>query len=260
MDLGLLIAVLSLLVNTIGEVRETWKDRSQSDIRPLGISLLQLILSLDEIIDVGKKLVTALAGFRPKHDSVHAFWLGEPTKHKILSLVRQQLENLDAFTKICEIPLSLMSYGPSVSLGDALELMVPDDTIQVGEGKSQYLKILTWKLLEGEAPLSKFSMVARLTLQALSNSSKCEANEYDSSNACTLHFPTKVRIKQIHARSSEGKIEDTQVVSYDLTKSSDLRRLLEKANDQLEELGHLRERLAQLTRQSFSLDDLVRTD
>jgi hypothetical protein len=139
-------------------------------------------------------------------------------------------------------------------LSDVINFKIPDKVENVPGGKKMQLKVVTWKLLEGEAPFSKFSIAARTALHNLSKSTNIEKDV----NILTLTFPTKITLKQEHVWSgSKPVVESQEFVDYDLTKTSDLRRLLETSKTQIDDLRNLRKRLADLTAESFSISELV---
>lgn len=252
MDISLIVSILSLLVATLAESRNIAKDKRFSKVRPVGIGLLQLIFILDKIIDVGDQLLKLLAGIPLAENVVRIAILGK--KWEILKLVEQQQQNLQDFVETCEAPLAQINSPVSVNLGDVINFKIPDKVIDVPGGKTMELQVVTWKLLEGETPFSKFSIAARTALHNLSKSTQVDKDV----NALTLTFPQKITLKQEHVWSgSSPVIESQEFVEYDLTKTSDLRRLLETSKAQLNDLKSLRKRLADLTLESFSISELV---
>lgn len=226
MDISFIVSILSLLVAALAESRSIAKDKKFEKVRPVGIGLLQLILILDRIIGVGEQLLKLLAGI-PLADNVFRIAvLGK--KWEILKLVEQQQQNLQDFAETCEGPLTQIRSPVLVRLSDVINLIIPDKVEHVPGGKKTNLKVVTWKLLEGEAPFSKFSIAARTALHNLSKST----NVAKDINVLTLTFPTKITLKQ-EREWFEGNlvVESQEFVDYDLTKTSDLRRLLEKGRD-----------------------------
>lgn len=252
MDISLVVSVLSLLVAVLAESRNIAKDQKFNTVRPVGIGLLQLIFVLDKIIYVGDQLLKLLAGIPLADNVVRIAVLGK--KWDILKLVEQQQQNLHDFVETCEAPLTQIKSPVSISLGDVINFKIPDKVENVPGGKKMYLQTLTWKLLEGEAPFSKFSIAARTALHNLNQLTQIDKDV----NALTLSFPAKITLKQEHAwGKKEPIVESREIAEYDLTKIGDLRKLLEISKAQLDDLKNLRKQLADLTTESFSITELV---
>lgn len=252
MDIGLVVSILSLLVATLAESKNIAKDKKFDKVRPVGIGLLQLILVLDKIIDVGDQLLKLLAGIPLTDNVVRIAILSK--KREILNLVEQQQKNLQDFVETCEAPLTHIKSPILIKLGDVINLKIPDKVESVPGGKKVYLQVLTWKLLEGETSFSKFGIAARTALHNLSESTQINADV----NIFTLTFPKTITLKQEHVWSGDKPIiESKELIEYDLTKTSDLRRLLETSKFQLDDLRNFRKNLADLTAESFSISELA---
>lgn len=185
MDISLLVAILSLLVAALAEARSITKDKAFDRVRPVGIGLLQVIFILDKIIDVGDQLLGILAEIPLAEGIVRIAALGK--KCEILRLVEQQQQNLHDFVETCEAPLTHINSSVSVRLGDVISIRIPDKVKNVPGGKKMSLQVLTWKLLEGETPFSKFGFAARIVLHNLNKSIQIDKDV----NFLSLRFPTR---------------------------------------------------------------------
>lgn len=250
MDISLIVSFLSLLVAALAESRNISKDRKFSNIRPLGISLLQLIFILDKIIATGDELLRLLAEIPLTGVTFRINVLMK--KWEILKLIERQQKNLRDFTETCEAPLTYIHSVVSIKVGDVISLRIPDEVKEIPVGKRTQLKVLTWKLLEGEMPFSHFSLAARTALMSLGGS--IQINKAIGSLA--MKFPTKIMLKQEYVLT-EPVIESQTFASYSLTKTSDLRRLLEVSKNQLDDIRNLRTQLSNLTSGLFTIGELA---
>jgi len=263
MDWNLFIATLGLLVATLDYLGNVWKSMKHKEIEDVGINIVRLITIIDKIIETGDDLLNVLAKL-PLTNKSKANVNG--TTREIFQLIRVQNKQLDEFIDAMNSPINSIRSRVPVSLGTAIEILVSDKTalseiyIDKNGAKRQYLRILTWKLLEEQGPFNQLGIAARLALDTLSRATKLNTRRNSRVSILrrplpTLTFPTKIKIredanKQLHIVESKKK---DNWVSYDLNKPADLRRLLEKANQQLSEIKTLRDRLKDLTRDIFDL-------
>lgn len=260
MDLNFLIALLGLLVAALAETRTIVRDRKTDQIKPLGISLLQLALTLEKIIYTGENLVNLLANL-PSRIDANERTNAVQYKREILKLMEIQLEHLKSFDEIYNsfVAISDIDSTTSVTVGNAIELIIGDEVRRMGSKKRRYFQILTWKLLDGEAPLSQVRFAIWKAMQQYP-----DLVQIDSGRAkLALQCPTEVSIKEIERglrqeySTFEISPKDESIVRYDLTKQRDLRRLLENSNAQLSEIKNLHKQITEFLTASFSLSDLV---
>ena len=257
MDLNILVAALSLLVAGLAELRATRRDLQKDQIRPFGISLLQLMLALDNIIETGEQLILLFADISASKDEEKTEWAVLRDKRRLLlPLIESQKENLETFSKIYETPLGFTGTKTPLSLGDTIKLMVPDqvkkeigmvrDRKKPGLVLAEKVTVLSWVV----EPASAFNQLIKPVNQAL----RMLASSLHLSQGVGqlyLKLPTKVKFQHGHAEVEEN-------VEYDLTKLSDLRRLLEKSKSQLDDIKKLRDELSQIIRATFSIEELLK--
>ena len=110
--------------------------------------------------------------------------------------------------------------------------------------KAQFLEIAAWKLLEREAPVNWLSVAAWLALHDFKNSIVI----HKQTNELKLQLPHKVKVNILAYKTADakGEIAGYEQQSYDLTKQSDLRRLLSLGSERISSIKTFREQLAQL--------------
>lgn len=216
------------------------------------------MLALDNIIETGEQLILLFADISVSQDEEKTKWAVLRDKRLlIIPLIEQQKGNLESFTKIYETPLDLTGSKTSISLGDVVKLMIPDKTKKeigaIRDRKNGTLRmideiiVLSW-VIEPQSALDKLITPVNRALKTLANA--FQINQEIAQ--LTLKFPTKVTFQQ-------GAMEINENVEYDLTRLSDLRRLLEKSNAQLDEIKRLRGRLAEIIQTTFSLEELLKS-
>jgi hypothetical protein len=269
MDLNILIAALSLLVASLAEIRATWRDKSKDQVKPLGVLLLQLLFTLDRIIETGQKLINILASI-PLKDETGLGTIGK--KKEILSLVQEQRKNLAFFDEIYNLALYEFSPQNTPSVGSAIEFMIsakpippiknkgkPIDDIDLEylNNKTKFLDAIQWKLLDTGLSSSYLGVTARNLLKTFNNSIYIN----DSLGDLSFHFPVKIRVRiaKFTGGGEHIKIDEASFVEYDLKRQADIRNLLYQAQIQLKELKEYRQELAEFIQTSFSLIDLVKS-
>lgn len=249
MNAEIIIAALSLLVAALAEGRALWKDKKRDEIRTSGIALLQLVRALDKVIEVGDQLINILSQIPITEGEDKTRYATLRKKKEILSLVNEQYANLSAFEQIYNDLLTNTNPELPVTLKDCIELMIPDQKVHVPGPKGGYLKVLTWKLVEGESPFSSLRFGAIKALNTYVDSIEVDKEL----TVLSLSIPTKIRIKEREAEVVERE-------TYDLKRPQDLQRLLSKAKTQLDEIKEFREQLTQLILSNLSLADLLAVD
>lgn len=252
MDLNILIAALGLLVAALAEMRAAWRDKTEDQIKPIGVILIQMVFALDRIIDTGDELIGILANVPLKDETVYGTL---QRKKEILDLVQKQRKNLQAFDEMYNASLDQLDPQNDLSVGDTVKFMTSTQPIRTG-GKGRLLDTVEWKLMESELQSTYLGSAARKMLSILAASVKID----DSVGDLEFQFPTKIRLGVIRiARGGERvRIEGQDTVSYDLTKRADVRRLFDTAQKQLNEMRSYRQQLAQFVQSSFSLDGLMK--
>jgi hypothetical protein len=207
---------------------------------------------LDEIIKVGDQLILVLAN-TPIEDEMNRTSI-LLRKRGVLELVEKQKKNLQSLEEIYQSRLSMINVN-APSFGETIEFMVADQIKAYGGPKFFRLQILTWKLLEGESAFSKLRIAACLALK--SNHDSIEINH--DQGYLLFRVPTKIQVREIDIvkENSIGEIGQKSFTEYDLTKASDLRRLLEKSKNQLQEIKATREKIVQYVLENISITDLV---
>ncbi len=245
MDLGILIAALSLLVAALAEGRSIWRAKKEDERLTSAILLLQLLQCLDNIINTGSKLIAILSEIPISDERDKTRFVTLKKKKEILEFIKQQFTNLKVFSKIYNSNLLPVNPKASVKLHDAITFFVPDKTKWVPHLKGRYLEVLTWKLLDGEHPFSKVHFLAGGAI-----SSYVESIEIDDRlTFLTLKFPTKIEIQET------ASVKQTEI--YDLKKPRDLRQLLSKAKEQMDEIKLFRKKLAEEIKTNITLAEIL---
>jgi len=254
MDFSILIASLSLLLAGLAELRSTRKDKSEAHTSELAISLFQLLKCLDRIILVGENILLNLA---------NAYKRGVlSTRYRIAELVKEQSHNLKIYSEIFETPINLVNGKIPVTLGDYIELHVPDKTHVVNK-KNHYIRVLSWKLLKKRATFNQVKVAICQALGILIKKTKVVEKKQVGiikETGIKVKTPKKVAIGldlSVEQRGEKFEAKEIDTVVYELDKPEDILKAIENGNQQIEELRNLRELLAKFLRESFSINDLV---
>lgn len=252
MDLNILIAALGLLVAALAEMRAAWRDKTEDQIKPMGVILIQMVFALDRIIDTGDELIGILASVPLKSETVFGTL---QRKKEILDLVQEQRKNLQTFDELYNASLDQLDPQNALSVGDAVEFMISTQPIYT-DLKGILLDAVEWKLLESELQSIYLGSAARKMLSTFAASVKIDKSAGD----LEFQFPTKIRFGVIRLAGGDEriKVEGQDTISYDLTKRADVRRLFDTAQKQLNEMRRYRQQLAQFVQSSFSLDGLMK--
>lgn len=253
MDISIVLTATSLIVVTLAQAYASIKEKNDPNARAIGISIIQLILTLDKIIDVGDKLVNAFSDIPLEGEISRIAILGK--KWDIVELIESQQNNINEFIETSQTPLTAINSQVPVMVGDAVAIMVPDE-VKVDD-KFKVLHAITWKLQDEGVPFNRVSTATQLAMQSFENSVQVDSR----SNILSLRFIRNARVKETEintrAKTNDVQLDSTFTETYDLTNPSDLIRCFEGAKKQLSEIKDLRQSLAELTRKSFTVDDLL---
>jgi hypothetical protein len=248
MDISIVIAALNLLVNSFDKARALWREKKRREKITGAIHLLRIIQVLDRIVETGTKLISLLSTIPITENADATRYALLRTKKEIVDLVKTQVDNLKEFSEIYSSNILEMGSQTGVSLGDTIKFMMPDQTEKIQTFKGAHLRVLTWKLLDGEPSYGQLRRAATSALHALPNSVKVD----ERLTVLNLSFP----VRFIFTESAD--IESTR--TYDLKDPNDLKLLLSNAKNDLDSIRDYRQRLAELIRTTFTFADLLRTD
>jgi hypothetical protein len=253
MDLGVIVATLSLLISALAELREISKDNSNSKEKKINQSLLQLIVVLTNIIELGEMIMIELVGL---HTGDTAF---QTQKDKILKLIKQQIRNMNEFAKAYSKLLSYINSDLNIPGSSAIEIYIPRQTVRgvrrIIPKKRILLKVVAWKLLEGRITAFHLSMAANLWLENLKDSKLRKNQETTESLKIARKISIKIpdtmqQSKRLLPPSSPPFKEE--LVRYYLNSHLDVLRLVQIANSQLDELRKYREQLINMSTMPFA--------
>jgi hypothetical protein len=138
------------------------------------IHFLRIIQVLDRIVETGTKLISLLSTIPITENADATRYALLRTKKEIVDLVKAQVDNLKEFSEIYSSDILEMGSQTGVSFGDTIKFMMPDQTEKIHSFKGAYLRVLTWKLLDGEPSYSQLRRAATSALRALPNSVKVD--------------------------------------------------------------------------------------
>jgi hypothetical protein len=246
MDTTILIHVLQLSLPVLTDLDAKLRNEYKDHIRLIGLGLLQLLSTIDDIIKANQEIITILAAAPIEENLDRATIL--PEKFHITGHIDRIKKN---FQSICEIyVLHLKAIKSEVPIQDgAIEFIVGDEA-EIIKGKP--IRALSWKPLEGKIPFCYFGKAAESALRMSLKSMSINKNV----GYLTLVSPIQVRTRSVRVYY-DWETEILEMEQYDLTKGSELRVLLKRLATQVQILDDQRSLLAQFILNDFTLADMV---